>query len=39
MGCFVNFWVILEYFWEKIVFLKGFVKLREIRNIENLMKF
>ena len=39
VGCFVNFWVIFGYFWEEIVFLKGFVKFREIRNIEDLMKF
>ena len=37
--CFVNFWVNFGYVWEEIVFLKGFVKFREIRNIENLMKF
>ena len=35
----VNFWVIFGYVWEEIVFLKGFVKFREIRNIEDLMKF
>ena len=34
VGCFVNVWVIFGY-----VFLKGFVKFREIRNIEDLMKF
>ena len=39
VGCFVNFWVIFGYVWEEIVFLKGFVKFREIRNIEDLMKF
>ena len=38
-GCFVNFWVIFGYVWEEIVFLKGFVKFREIRNIKDLMKF
>ena len=27
------------YVWEEIVFLKEFVKFREIRNIEDLMKF
>ena len=27
------------YIWEEIVFLEGLVKLREIRNIEDLMKF
>ena len=37
MGCFVNFWVIFGYVWEEIVFLKGLVKLREIRNIEDLI--
>ena len=39
LGCFVNFWVIFKYIWEKIVFLKRVVKLREIRNIEDLVKF
>ena len=39
VGCFVNFWVIFGYVWEEIVFLKGFVRFREIRNIEDLMKF
>ena len=39
VGCFVNFWVIFGYIWEKIVFLKELVKLREIRNIEDLVKF
>ena len=39
VGCFVNFWVIFGYVWEEIVFLKGFVKFREIRNIIDLMKF
>ena len=38
-GCFVNFWVIFGYIWEEIVFLKGFVKFRGIRDIEDLMKF
>ena len=37
MRCFVNFWVIFGYVWEEIVFLKGVVKFREIRNIEDLM--
>ena len=37
--CFVNFWMIFGYVWEENVFLKGFVKFREIRNIEDLMKF
>ena len=35
----MNFWVILGYIWEEIVFLEGLVKLREIRNIEELVKF
>ena len=39
MGCFVNFLVIFGYVWEQIVFLNGFVKFREIRNIEDLVKF
>ena len=39
VGCFVNFWVIFGYVWEEIVIPKGFAKFREIRNIEDLMKF
>ena len=39
LGCFVNFWVIFRYIWEEIVFLKRVVKLRGIRNIEDLVKF
>ena len=39
LGCFVSFWVIFRYIWEEIVFLKRVVKLREIRNIEDLVKF
>ena len=39
MGCFVNFGVIFEYNWGETVFLEGLVKLREIRNIEELVKF
>ena len=39
VGCFVNFGVIFGGVWEEIVFLKGFAKFREIRNIEDLMKF
>ena len=35
----LNFGVIFGYVWEEIVFLKGFVKFREIRNIEDLIKF
>ena len=34
----MNFWVIFEYVWEEIVLLEGLVKLREIRNIEDLVK-
>ena len=29
----------IGYIWEEIVFLEGLVKLREIRNIEDLVKF
>ena len=39
LGCFVNFGVIFRYIWEEIVFLNRVVKLREIRNIEDLVKF
>ena len=39
LECFVNFWMICGYIWEEIVFLKIVVKLREIRNIEDLVKF
>ena len=35
IGCFVNF----GYIWEEIVFLEGLVKSREIRNIEDLVRF
>ena len=38
LGCFVNFWVIFRYIREEI-FLKRVVKLRQIRNIEDLVKF
>ena len=34
----MNFWVIFGYIWKEIVFL-GLVKLRDIRNIEDLVKF
>ena len=39
LGCFVNFWVIFGCIWEEIIFLEGLVKLREIRNVEDLVKF
>ena len=39
VGCFVNYWVIFGYIWVEIVFLKGLEKFREIRKIEDLMKF
>ena len=39
VGYFVNFWVIFGYIWEEWFFLEGLVKLREIRNIEDLVKF
>ena len=39
MGCFLNVLVMSWYVWEEIVFLKGFVKFREIKSIEDLMKF
>ena len=39
IGCFVNFLVIFGYIWVEIVFLKGLVRFREIRKIEDLMKF
>ena len=39
IGCFVNFWVIFGYIWVEIVFLKGLERFREIRKIEDLMKF
>ena len=35
----MNFGVIFGFIWEEIVFLEGLVKLREIRNIEELVKF
>ena len=31
--------MIFGYIWEEIVFLEGLVKLREMRNIEDLVKF
>ena len=39
IGCFVNFLVIFGYTWVEIVFRKGLEKFREIRKIEDLMKF
>ena len=39
IGCFVNFLVIFGYIWMEIVFLKGLERFREIRKIEDLMKF
>ena len=38
VGYFVNFWGILGYIWEEIIFRKGLVKFRKIGNIEDLMK-
>ena len=38
VGYFVNFGGIFGYIWEEMFFLKGLVKLREIGNIEDLMK-
>ena len=37
--CYGNFCKFLGDFREKIVFLEGLVKFREIRNIEDLVKF
>ena len=31
--------MIFGYVWEEIIFLEGLVKLRELRNIEDLVKF
>ena len=39
LGCFMNFWVIFRYNWKEIVFLEGLVELKEIRNVEDLVKF
>ena len=39
VGCFVNFWVIFWVYLGGVVFLKGLVKLREIRNTEDLQQF
>ena len=38
-GCFMNFWVIFRYIWKEIIFLEGLVKLKEIRNVEDLGMF
>ena len=39
LGCFMNFWMIFRYIWKKIIFLEGLVKLKEIRNVEDLVNF
>ena len=39
IGCFAKFLVIFGYIWMEIVFLKGLERFREIREIEDLMKF
>ena len=39
LGCFMNFWVIFRYIWKEIIFLEGLVKLKEIRNVKDLVKF
>ena len=39
IGCFVIFLVIFGYIWVEIAFLQGLEKFREIRKIEDLMKF
>ena len=39
LGCFMNFGVIFRYIWKEIIFLEGLVKLKEIRNVEDLVKF
>ena len=39
LGCFMNFWVIFRYIWKEIIFLEGLAKLKEIRNVEDLVKF
>ena len=36
---FINFLVIFGYIWEELVFLKGLIKLGEIRNLGDLMQF
>ena len=37
IGCLINLWVIFGYVKEETLFLKGFVKSRKIRDIEDLM--
>ena len=37
--CFVYLWLIFGYIWVEIVFLKELERFREIRKIEDLMKF
>ena len=39
LGRFMNFWVIFRYIWKEIIFHEGLVKLKEIRNVEDLVKF
>ena len=39
LGSFINFWVIFKYIWKEIIFLEGLVKLKEIRNVEDLGMF
>ena len=39
LRCFMNFWVIFRYIWKEIIFLEGSVKLKEIRNVEDLGMF
>ena len=39
LGCFMNFWVIFRYIRKEIIFLEGLVKLKEIRNVEDLGMF
>ena len=39
LGRFMNFWVSFGYIWKEIIFLEGLVKLKEIRNVEDLVKF
>ena len=39
LGCFMNFGVIFRYIWKEVIFLEGLVKLKEIRNVEDLGMF